>query len=851
MESLIDRAALQASPTYQIIPAHQRVAWLNRVASLIDCDRPFDGEVFESKDHCLQRLNDWGFREGAAFVITRTRPDGTPNWTFSCAFHSEKSANKRRLDSEVIRDEDGEVTSKRRRNTYHQRRGCLCEYFLSYKLVSKVTQEREYTGFWRQPTHNGHPHPLNPFTFQVHLAQTPEFINLQTTARKYRVSKQPYSEARKMLRQEEVGSGLLLKPKQYYNLIRRQGANKQKDGTIIALLQSLDEQNFKYRTLTHCKLDEQEGLTGPPNGREILIQIVFWLSESLPFVRRFCSGFLLVVDATFNTNSLRLPLMVAVGITNEGVSFPVAYSFCPGETADSYSFFFEVLRSEIWPEHAGIPEPAVILADQSSGLLSAVTEFDAIPASSTLQICNWHAVQAMLTKFRKEKYTAKEVDGYTIEIPGNNAVKVDGLHHLCWNYVESTTFDELEANRAALLAKLQPLEQAYILQTWLPKEDRVVYCYTKKLPNLGSVATQRGEGFHRIIHQITNGQMSLDESARQLAIKTKDCYIQMVEAEDRAVTAVPTNLIDRKPFDALIGQVSLLAIKLIAVEWKSLTTEITTPPYQVSGDCVDCKLLRQYGLPCKHWLSKPFLQGVPIPKTLIHPRWWIRGPVAMEWAPLFDRQPLVFSPKKTSVAARLTDVLNSREKLTAEELSRFDEQIIQAANNLQDIADKRAVRLVQPIGQPHPNEKKSWKKKNLTANSRALTAHELALHNQKLQQTRQAQDSRDALIEQERQAHKRTLEESQMTVWSTIEVAVAQEEEDNDSEPPTPTTRSLESIPHCGSPSPPSPQPSPPPSTAPAALGRGRRQRRRTDRKEEAIAAGLLADSQQRHQQPA
>jgi hypothetical protein len=79
MESQIDRATLQASPVYQILPAHQRAAWLNRVISLIDSDRPCDGEVFDSKDHYLLRLNDWGFKEGAAFVLIRTRPDRTPN----------------------------------------------------------------------------------------------------------------------------------------------------------------------------------------------------------------------------------------------------------------------------------------------------------------------------------------------------------------------------------------------------------------------------------------------------------------------------------------------------------------------------------------------------------------------------------------------------------------------------------------------------------------------------------------------------------------------------------------------------------------------------------------------------
>jgi hypothetical protein len=49
---------------------------------------------------------------------------------------------------------------------------------------------------------------------------------------------------------------------------------------------------------------------------------------------------MLVIDGTFNTNSLRLPLLIAVGVTNSGKTFPVAFSYYPSESKDSYSFFF-------------------------------------------------------------------------------------------------------------------------------------------------------------------------------------------------------------------------------------------------------------------------------------------------------------------------------------------------------------------------------------------------------------------------------------------------------------------------------------------------------------------------------
>ena len=50
-----------------------------------------------------------------------------------------------------------------------------------------------------------------------------------------------------------------------------------------------------------------------------------------------------------------MPLITSVGLTNEQKAFPVAISFCPGETAESYSRFFGVLRVEVFTDGAVVP----------------------------------------------------------------------------------------------------------------------------------------------------------------------------------------------------------------------------------------------------------------------------------------------------------------------------------------------------------------------------------------------------------------------------------------------------------------------------------------------------------------
>jgi hypothetical protein len=51
------------------------------------------------------------------------------------------------------------------------------------------------------------------------------------------------------------------------------------------------------------------------------------------------------------------------------------------------------------------------------------------------------------------------------------------------------SIDELEANRQLLIDALRPEDRGYIKDTWQPKEERVVWCYTKFYLNLGSTAS--------------------------------------------------------------------------------------------------------------------------------------------------------------------------------------------------------------------------------------------------------------------------------------------------------------------------------------------------------------------------
>jgi hypothetical protein len=146
-------------------------------------------------------------------------------------------------------------------------------------------------------------------------------------------------------------------------------------------------------------------------------------------------------------------------------------------------------------------------------LISAVDTLESVPHSQ-LQFCNWHAVQAMRAKFIKSGYTTEELDGFI-----DGEVEVPSLTDHAWAYVESDTVKALGANRATLIGALKAKDQKSVSQNWVAKEYRTIFCYTKTLANLGSVATQRSESYHPSFEKVTNGQLSLQESA--IAISQK------------------------------------------------------------------------------------------------------------------------------------------------------------------------------------------------------------------------------------------------------------------------------------------------------------------------------------------
>jgi hypothetical protein len=84
--------------------------------------------------------------------------------------------------------------------------------------------------------------------------------------------------------------------------------------------------------------------------------------------RRFVSEFMWETGATFNTNSLKMPLSFLVGITNTGTTFSIAFVFISAESGAMFRWIHELLIELVFYD---CPLPKVAVGDFAKELMAA------------------------------------------------------------------------------------------------------------------------------------------------------------------------------------------------------------------------------------------------------------------------------------------------------------------------------------------------------------------------------------------------------------------------------------------------------------------------------------------------
>ena len=256
-----------------------------------------------------------------------------------------------------------------------------------------------------------------------------------------------------------------------------------------------------------------------------------------------------------------------------------------------------------------------------------------------------------------------------LEIRGDKDSESDkrGLKDLAYAYIQSANEEELKNSRTVLYNRLKKGAKEYIENTWRHKESRVVRCYTRLNFNLDCHSSQRSESYHVVLKQMTNGQLSLENSAKMLAQTVIRLIRDMEQERDDDLKAYFRRA-QSSAFKNLRMNITNFALTRIALEWDNLCLLAPSEPLEMS-ECT-CSILLQFGLPCKHYLLHFYLTGGLIPRSLCHPRWWRNGgPIkTLDWKPSLDSLYIPPSRPQPLFTAAERRILELREELDRENL---------------------------------------------------------------------------------------------------------------------------------------------------------------------------------------
>ena len=360
-----------------------------------------------------------------------------------------------------------------------------------------------------------------PFEVPLNRRRQPNRDAALLRSAQFRSANVPYSKGRRALGEEGRHIGCM----EYYNTLRSvRVTNSKGDTQLQAILACLDGADWRHRILHH----RQHNDAGEPEPRPVAVQIVFTSSYLITLTKQCASGWVIIVDATFRTNTHRFPLLIANGVDSMGHTFPFLFSWTLNGSTETFRFFFERMSDVVFND--GAHAPRVLLTDQASGSLAwhagqaqiaqagrlaaaaaerearaAVVEAtgptattlarqraaeaeldvrgieahvralreatDNVPGSNvaaaegvlegaamlgqTLQLCEWHAAEAMRARIVKGDYIKE---------------KQENLHKLTWAYVKADTPLGFHRSRKELLAALRPAERTYVETDWVPKE---------------------------------------------------------------------------------------------------------------------------------------------------------------------------------------------------------------------------------------------------------------------------------------------------------------------------------------------------------------------------------------------
>ena len=231
-----------------------------------------------------------------------------------------------------------------------------------------------------------HSHPManNSFEYPEYLSFNTDYEKTLAEAMRLRMAGVSHKQALNILPE-----GSTITRHAYYN----NGYNRSQAGQVEHIIDRIF--SMLNKSSIHCiprwvTMNTISGGINRTSGETYTqrLDALFFTSDiQILRAKRFASGFMIQVDATFRTNVQKMPLVAVTGITNTNATFLICLCFVRTENELDINHVFASMKSLIWND---CPPPQVIITDQGAALLSSISTHH---PEAKHQLCTWHMFQ--------------------------------------------------------------------------------------------------------------------------------------------------------------------------------------------------------------------------------------------------------------------------------------------------------------------------------------------------------------------------------------------------------------------------------------------------------------------------
>jgi len=377
-------------------------------------------------------------------------------------------------------------------------------------------------------------------------------------------------------------------------------------------------------------------------------QVTWLYQENLRAWKR--SPFCIQLDATYNTNCYKMPLMSAVVVTPERTSMPILFGLLHSEQEVDFCWFMHRLK-ELQQRYT-VSTPDVFVTDFDQQLRTAVKT--AFP-DAQLQLCVFHVNSNVTLAIKQrwiKRYTqlyfdsdeeadpdeeAERADLEELEasnrktslllttFPNNIAITRAGLFHV-WRYLVFTPAEE-EFDKAwnylQTEFKTQTRILSYLRDTYLPLKREWAVCYTRYNHNLGLTSTAPVESSHGSLKTYNlSRRTDLDQLEEATVNQTLDKYRKYKDKMTESSSLVRQKYLGKEWLGDLPLAISRWGLdRLDVIHQKALKS--LEDKAQGLGSCTGSTRI-QYGLPCAHELVEFMKVNKALTKADVSSFWWLK-----------------------------------------------------------------------------------------------------------------------------------------------------------------------------------------------------------------------------------